>query len=489
MIKILLASTLFLVACQQQFSALDPVIESSIESATCPQSQSGLYDVLYKSLLDLNEVPTENELRNAFQKAMANSSNFKINDPEFLDLVSEFYQIILQTPSTSSADLLQKMTALEIGDQSTGESKPIQEKLQQFQKKWDQYTAQMDMECPTAPVAPIEPIPIDPIPPTVVEPPAEAVSTPVHLLSAGARTVLVTAYQSCGAGEIDPLTKSSPDVQGISRVGVHEDGVGAKRAITDLNALLRTDHYLKILDSNASCQNIRSNPPIYDYGGKPYATSDATSPLDLFKNAGSGTSVRGIDCSAFVFSAIATTGLKLHPDKKMKAILVHGISSTMYMNPVENGMSCFSKVKMGKSGTLSDGDIVAIKGHVFLIDSVGKDPLGLNHAQKVADCSKLVSDNFDFVVIQSSPSKNGIGINRYRGADYLSESATVQKGFVEYARQACKAKFENKDVQMSATNFQIIRHNQTSTCKDKRISLVGESCAQSCRSSASNSMQ
>jgi hypothetical protein len=492
--KILLLSVLIaLVSCRQNFSSVDPAVENSIANVTCPQSESYLYDVLYKSLVDLNEVPSEKELRDAFERALGASAKWHADESQFLNLVSEFYQILLKVPSASPQDLLQKVTAAEIGDQSNDDSKQVQAQLQQFKIKWKQYTSQLDVECPTNPPAVIPPepeteTPTTPTPTTPTVPPVDSVATK-NVLSVSARAVLVTAYQNCAAVRVPALTQSTQDVQGISRVGVHSDGIGAKRQITDLGALLRTDPYLSSVETNSSCQNVRSNPPIYDYGGKPYTTADANSKLDLFKNAGTGTSVLGIDCSAFVFSAIASSGLKLDPDQKMKAIFVHGISSTMYMNPADNGMRCLSKVKMGVSGTLKEGDIVAISGHVFLIDSVGKDPLGISKAQTSAQCADLTASGFDFVIIQSSPSKNGVGINRYRGADYLAEEPTIRKGFEAYAKQACLAKYQKTDVLMKAENFQIIRHSQASNCKDQRIALVGESCAQACSAVASSQLQ
>jgi hypothetical protein len=154
----------------------------------------------------------------------------------------------------------------------------------------------------------------------------------------------------------------------------------------------------------------------------------------------------------------------------------------MFMDPANNGLSCFGKVKMGVSGTLKAGDIAAVSGHVLMIDSVGADPFGLSRVQTSAQCANLTYRNFDFVITQSSPSKNGIGINRYRGADYLSESPTMLKGFEAYARQACIAQFQKKDVLMSADNFQIIRHSQSESCRTPEIALANEACARSCRS-------
>lgn len=464
--KIILPLVLALAACKPNSSS-DSAAENAIENITCPQSQGHLYDVVYKSLVDSEQVPTKDELQQSFVKAFKRNPQIQVNQEQFLSLASEFYGIVLSHPTKEPQELLQKVAALEIGDRTTDETKELQERLQRFQVKWDQYKAQQDASCSESPPAIVPPVP---------EP-----QGPSQSLVKGARKVLVTAYQSCAAGDLAPMTLKTPDVEGITRIGTHSDGVGARRAITNLEAVQRTDYYLQTHDVNSSCQSVRNSPLIYDYGGKPKTTSEDNSKLDLFTNAGSGTTVRGIDCSAFVFSAIATSGLKLHPDKKMKAILVHGVGSSMFLDPAENGITCFNKVKMGVSGTLKAGDIVAIPGHVFLIDSVSKDPFGLSRAKTVEQCADLVAENFDFVIAQSSPSKNGIGINRYRGADYLSEEPSIRRGFETYARQACVAKFQKKDVLMSVSNFQVTRHNQSSSCIDKAIALTGEACAQSCR--------
>lgn len=482
---LLLSFFIGLAACRPPDQGLQPAAEQAIENVTCPQSQSFLYDTLYRSLADLHQIPTEAELQETFQKALDAKSDLRIDHTQFLELVSEFYQILLSVPAEHEQDLLEKVTALEIGDQSTLATREAQQKLTAFEEKWKSFQAQQDVQC--AAPSPATPSPTTPTPPVTpaptTEPVVEKVPIPSKtLMVQGAHKVLVTAYQSCEAIRRDVMTSSTPSVQGISRVGTHPDGIGAKREITDLPALLRTDHYLQNYQVTSSCQDIRSKPPIYDYGGKPKTTSDENSPLDLLSDAGSGTSVRGIDCSAFVFSSLASSGLKLHPDKKLKAILVNGVSSTMFLNPADNGMPCLQKVKMGVSGTLKEGDIAAVSGHVVMIDSVGKDPFGLARAKTQSQCASLTADGFDFVIIQSSPSKKGIGINRYKSADYLQETTSMKNGFEAYAKQACTAKFHGKDVLMSTDNFQVDRHSQSATCRAQSIALVGESCAKNCSS-------
>lgn len=460
------------VACGSKSGSLVPSAGKVVENVTCPQSQSRLFDVLYASLVDLQTVPTESELTEAFQKALDEHPNVRMNQNEFLSLVSEFYQILLKTEANSPQEMLERLTALEVGDRTTAQAQVTQSELKAFEAKWESFTSQQDVTCSDH---------------TPALTPSLVVPASIATVDFGARKVMATAYQSCSVLDKAPMTKNTPDVSGISRVGVHADGVGAKRQITDLASVQKTDYYLQNMGAlGASCKDMRKGPLIYDYGGKPYTTSDPSSALDIFKNAGSGTSALGIDCSGYVFSSIASAGLKLDPAKKMKAVFVNGINARMYMDPVSNGMPCLQKVSMGVSGTVKSGDIAAIPGHVVIIDSVGSDPFGISKITTVDQCSTLTASKFNFVIAQSSPSKNGIGINRFSAADYLAETQSLRTGFEKYARDACKAKFQKKDALMQATNFQVVRHKLTPTCIDQPIALVGESCVSSCSSLVSS---
>lgn len=467
---IILLSAMALGACGSKPNVLQPPAEKAVESVTCPQSQSHLFNVLYASLTELRAVPTEDELKTVFREALSAHPETKIDQSKFLELVSEFYRILLATKARDSSQMLEKVTALEVGDRTTLETRATQDKLNRFIRKWDEFRAQQIDQCDE---------------PSNGSNPHIGTPSTLNRVVYGARKALVIAYQSCEAGEKDPMDGETEKVVGIKRIGTHPDGVGGQRVIADLRAVQKTHYYLQTKDRSSSCKDISSNPMIYDYGGKPYATSDPDSALDFFKNAGSGTRVLGIDCSAYVFSALAAAGLKIHPDKKMKAILSHGINARMYMDPANNGLACFRKATMGVAGTLQAGDIAAVPGHVVVIDSVGKDPFGIERAKTVSQCAHLDSSGFDFVIAQSSPSKNAIGINKYQASDYLAETGGAMKsGFEASAQAACKAKFDKKNSLIQAKSFQIIRHKLSPECIDRPLPLVGESCAASCQSLA-----
>jgi hypothetical protein len=302
----------------------------------------------------------------------------------------------------------------------------------------------------------------------------------------GARKALGVAYQSCESLQLSPMDSLVPKIseKGIVIVGKHSDGVGNRRVYGNLDELVSTDYYLNFLkyDPQSVCKNPLIKPLIYDYGGKPFVVSAESQQLDFFKNGGSGSQALGIDCSGYVFSSIVTAGLRIAPNKNAKAVQVEGISASMYMNPQQNGLACFDKITLTENESIQAGDVVAVKGHVVMIDQVGADPFGLEHWKSVNDCilANMNVENFDFSVAQSSPSKNAIGINRYLAKDYLKESSSMSAGFREYAVQACKAHFLKKPISYAGSTSAIIRHRGTPECLGNPISLKGEECLKTC---------
>jgi hypothetical protein len=115
-----------------------------------------------------------------------------------------------------------------------------------------------------------------------------------------------------------------------------------------------------------------------------------------------------------------------------------------------------------------------------MVDSVGSDPFGISGVKTTAACSNLESKDFDFVVIQSSPSKNAVGMNRYQARDYLYESDKMRAGLTRYAYYACLARLNNKNYTPNLGTLSVIRHKLTSTCVGTRVKLAQESCIQDC---------
>lgn len=463
-------------ACSKVNTSVQPAAQNAAGNVGCKSFESALWDVSYSSLIDAKTAPAQVAMASMVSKSMA-SLKSKEAQNALAQRMNEFYQIIgvdqIQTESLNAQ--LTKLTALEIGSTVTPEAQEIQNKLQVWRKNLEQTYQQYDVTCAN-PEPPTSETPTTPTPTPGQSTEGAALQNQVYW---GADKALAVAYQSCATAAQSPMTTATPDLQGITVLG--QNGLGTIRKITGLAQFLSSNYYYQNFNLQQSCRDVRTAPMIYNYGGKPATTSAATSALDFFTKTGEGVSPElGIDCSGYVFSSIATAGLRLSPGTQLKAVLVHGVNSTMFMNPSSNGMSCLQKVSMGLSGTLKAGDILAQNGHVVVIDRVGADPLGILSATNDSQCDAITSAKFDFIIAQSSSSKGGIGINKYIGRDYLLEDSTFKSGLEAYAHQACHARFASKDVAVQSSVIQVVRHKLTSDCIQKPVALAGEACVAQC---------
>lgn len=479
----LASGVLVLSACApKNFKALDEVAGDTASAIGCADFESKSWDAVNKYLIEQKSMPTAEELRDHLRASLKSLKTPAASlTPEKLEGLAQsiegLYDILLtDAPKLEkvqdSQGLLAVLSALEIGDHTTDTKVQLQEKVSaQFAKIKSQVSA-MDVQCGSP-----EPTPEDDT--TSSERIVSSLPLPVY----GVRFAMATAYQSCQALSEPIMDASTPDIEdgAIKITGTHPDGVGSKREIASVTALLRSHPYYKNVNGyGANCLNGRSYPMIYDYGGKPYASTGMTAYLNFFKNSGDGTKVFGTDCSGFIYSALATSGLRIAPGKAMKASGVNGISSHMYVEPQKNGLSCMAKITVTPKADLKAGDIVAVPGHVLMVDSVGSDPFGLNGIKTAEACKGVAAKNFDFVIIQSSPSKGATGINRYQARNYLYESDKMRNTLEKYAYYACLAKVNSKNYTPNLGTGSVIRHSQTSSCMGTRIKLTQESCIQAC---------
>ncbi|HVK62684.1 MAG TPA: hypothetical protein VM432_14090, partial [Bdellovibrionales bacterium] len=394
------------------------------------------------------------------------------------------------------------LSAIELGDRTTPEKVEIQDKLKEKLAELDAFTSDLKKAGALACTPAATPTPgnsATPPPGSVATPTPTPTPTPVpatdtlferwkatrHPAVYGALKTISVAYQSCSAGLSKALDGDTPSLKGISIVGTHSDGVGSKREISSLDQLISSQPYLQsyVKPANGTnCFDVRANPMIYDYGGKPYTTSDQESTFNLFKNAGSGTSVLGIDCSAYVYVSLASAGFKVKVSGRLKAIGASGISSSMYANPEGNGLTCLQHASFETTSSLKPGDIVAKSGHVFLIESVGADPFGIKGFTSVDQCklSNMSISRFDFTILQSSSSKNGIGIHRAKASAYL-QGNSMGTGLLSHAVNACKARFGSSTVVSKVSGLSVVRHSGSSDCRDTSIKIERESCVSSCK--------
>lgn len=453
------------------------ITDSQVAAIGCPQVESRTWDSLNQYLLDHNQVPTLTDLQAALPQSLhalhAQGQNLNTQQNQILTQdLQDLYQLLLvdaptQVQAKTPDDVLSLLSALELGDRTTLIKQNLQVLIQkQFaQLKKDAADLHVDCAAPFSTLSENSPLAFGSLHPAV----------------GGTRLSMATAYQTCEALALAPLDNGSPTVDGISIVGVHNDGIGKKRVISNVGELERTDPYYKDVSSyGASCLNAKNYPLIYNYGGRPFATTGSGGTLNFFKEAGTGTHVLGVDCSGFVYTGLAASGLRVTPGSDMKATGVYGISSDMFVEPENNNMSCLQKISVTSQSTLHAGDIVAIYGHVVMIDSVGSDPFGISNAGSATECSNLQASGFDFVIIQSDPSFGGIGINRYKASDYLYNDSTMREGMEKYAYYACLAHFKKTTYTPNLGKLSVIRHNLSSSCMGNRVKLEQESCVQDC---------
>lgn len=477
-------SLVLLAGCGSQNLITEQIAEDSSKFGACENFNEKVRATLTEALVDGQNLPDAATLEEGLRRKFSAGGAITDEQERYLQqVVAVFRTLTEETQATlglkTPAELLEALVALEIGDRTTPERAKLVAKLDQQFKTVHQAAGQTPgVECQESP-PPAEPEPAEP----VVHAPKAPGLDPVLV---GALRVMTTSYQNCATLELPPVSASTPNVKGITVTGNHSSGRGLKREVSSLSSLNQTHYYVKEgIERPSSCFDVTKKPLIYDFGGKPYASTADNAPLDFHKNAGSGTSVLGYDCSGYVFSSLAASGLRLAPGKKLKASLVYGVNARMMMNPSSNGLGCLANYQPSKTNGIKSGDILASTGHVVILEVSSPDPLGLNRAKSASDCttSKLTHRGFNFEVLQSAPVKNGMGLDRMRAADYLEESSSMRTAMVKYAVSLCKAKF-GQSVGSLPSEARIVRHKQTSECKDRQVELARESCVSACYSRA-----
>lgn len=455
------------------------VIGTVVDEIGCDDLREVLFENLQLYLMDAARIPAVPEIRRvvAFEinrRFAGQISSHSVD--ELLAAVSDFYQMLInevpQRMQTKQAwSLKRTLGALKVGDRSTEEANQLQKLIEKKLFRIQQIVSRENIRCAGVKLQSRF---------NLSDLQIQALRAKVPLILLGGRKSLATAYQSCDSLRIKPLNRSVPHLEGVEVIGTAPYG-GKIRKIVDQAAVARTHPYIKDFVPTAGCLDVKKITMIYDFGGKPYATTDANSTLNFWRDAPGGGPGLGIDCSGFVFSAVAAGGLRLREGKPLKAFEVQDYPAMMYMDPQNNGFTCLEKVSMGAGTDLKAGDLVVAPDHIVIVDKVGRDPLAI---RKYSDCDKITYQDFDFVIAQSSPEQNAVGINRYSISEYLAQqpsNSSIFAGFREYAVAACKAYRGGRDVLISSENISVVRHKMTPSCLQPEIKLDGQSCIQSCR--------
>ena len=450
--------------------SVEQASQSISDSLGCTNVQSKIFDAFYTMIDQDQAVPSPQQIKKSLslqmQKLFSKASG-SVEREKIIAIKSEVESLVdlmlSETKRNSNItwkEQIQKLIEYEMEDKSdtvtANSSKLIAEKTKIIRS----LAQSLELACS----APATSIPNSELPKTQSS------------LSKGLKMVFATAYQSCGVLDLPEMDRATADVVGITRIGTHQDGVGGKRGITDLKSVQATHYYIRGIASENQCLSISQTPLIYDYGGEPYVSGNT---INFFKNAGTGTDVLGVDCSAYVSSAIAVAGLRYKPGLDNKPIFIRQTSSK-FINAEASGFKCFENITVTRDSNIKAGDIIGVKGHMLTIDRTGEDPFGLRLLKSVDQCNSLNFQNFDIVVNQSSPSKNGIGINKYIARDYLAESGKMRVAFVEMGKQACLAYFQNKSLKPTSSEWGFLRHKGTPECLAPRVIMAGESCTQKC---------
>ncbi len=467
--------------------AASKLASETTASVACKSADSYFFNYLNSIALKGESFPAPEVVEASLREKL--ESDFEMGRVKVADKakLEDFIQHYMAMYKLTSQELPEKLelkdpqeifaalSGLELGDRTTEAKRELQDKWEAIRKPLVLAAADLEGGCEEPPPEPdaefVEPL---------KTPLIEALQKNYPPAVFGGMKAVAVSYQSCDVLNLKPMDEDSPSVKGVEVYGRHSNGSGNLRRIASLSDVQRTHYYIRDqYQPSTSCFNVREKPLIYDYGGKPYASSSMSSSLDMFKNAGSGAPGLGIDCSGYVFTAHATAGLKWRRDQPLKASQVSGINSRMMMNPQDNGLTCMAKIT---NADIKPGDVLASSGHVVLIDAVGSDPFGVGHITKESDCktSKISASRFNFVISQSSPSKGAIGINRMQASEYFPTSSSMYEALKVYAVSACLKRF-GKTKTPSSSKASITRHKGTSECKTAPVNMNKQECLASCR--------
>jgi hypothetical protein len=447
----------------------------------CSTFRGAFYDALYSQVVH-EKLSSRKDFEQATRIAVEKNKNLDLTQDEKDELnikLGELYEILTTQSLTginqkNKTNVLAQLTSLEMGDRSDDLKTEIQKSLTQKINEIDQIARNKNSGCipsksgggGTSPQGYLAALHAN-------------LAAPVY----GAWKTLATAYQSCEAPFLQPVSSSTPNLKGITTIGQNADGIGYIRKVTNAAEAASTHYYIKNFRAPSStCFDVAASPLIYNYGGKPNVTSALNSKFDFFTpSPDSGTDALGVDCSGFIFVSYAAAGLKMTRESRLKAIHVTGISSNMLFDPANNGLTCMDAMNFLNPTNIQPGDLIVEHGHVIMIDQLGSDPFGLNRFTSLSQCqpSNINVSQFNFVINQSSPVNGGLGMNRYLASDYFRQNSTMAVGLQHYAASLCQIKF-GAAAAFSTSLISIVRHSSDSTCFDQPIALKNEECLSSC---------
>jgi hypothetical protein len=501
-----LTLVLFLIllsACATDFQAQVQAkqVSSHFLNEICRVSlKTNLWNEIYKLAEEQKGFPSESTLARFLRPdletqqdplSLDNQSTQKAIDDFVVQVTTAYVQVIRQIqaevsvgdPAPVSRQMVRALAELELGDASTPDRLLLQTQLRGEWARAQTDLDKLNLKCKDHSLS-HEAIEAESPSPLLR---SWRKSQPLALY--GAWKTMATAYQSCDVVSRPVLSTATPEAQGVAWYSEPKvtPSSGKWRYFSDKAAFLNSNpYYKKNTVTNSKCLDVRQSPLVYDFGGKPFYASVFDTSLDLFKDAGSGSpDVLGVDCSGFIVTAYLSAGLKFSSQAPSRAVFVDTIGAHALEAPQEHGLDCLRPIVATSQNVLKPGDILSVGTHVVMIDQVGSDPFGIGQIKKKERCvlgsaiGAIDYHHFDFTIIQSSPTKGSLGIDRVQIASYLPEEPVMIQALEKYALAACYAKFDG-EFTPHISEGTISRHLNQSQCFTNEFSLQHQSCLDEC---------
>ncbi len=332
----------------------------------------------------------------------------------------------------------------------------------------------------------------------------------------GALKTFATMFQSCEANNVPPMDvakfKSLKKI--VQRRKLFKKYWKRYLKKSRLSKYQKSHPYLSFIKNNEQtleyskleCQDIFNKPSVYAFGGTPVMRNGELSLLEDLTNQstckgdpGNGARCRsssrkrkkwnpitGMDCSAFVSSAYAATGLKFKKSQTQSydrntTASIHGIFHG------DKSDSCVKAPFLSVDEQLRAGDLINIRSnHIVMVDKLGDDPLGINKVSRIEDCEDISVDDFSFSILQSSSTKN-MGMNRTMARAYFPSAGNTFRSNLELiAENLCRAKFRNlpgfQVFNSTKSKFSLLRHvgEDIEGCAMEPVVMKEEGCVNEC---------
>lgn len=288
-----------LTACSKDFVASSQKAASTINDGLgCTNYRSHFMDALYVFIDTENEKPDVDQLKQGLREVLEKNTKTR-GSTELKNAILEMVDQVVAASAQqefSAKELLRFLIQLEMGNQSTTLHQKLGAELQASVVKVGALAKALDVVCN-------QPVPVPA--PDLDHDQQGAGRNDLPLPLFGAYYSMATAYQSCQSVTLPEIGANTPDVEGV-RKG-QDIGGGFQREYASVPDIVRTHYYVQRQSYPVSCFDLSKRPLVYDFGGEPKIEGQG---LNFFVNSGPGGSALGLDCSAFISSALAVAGLR-----------------------------------------------------------------------------------------------------------------------------------------------------------------------------------